>query len=74
MKCPGCVKEGRVSKVFVNGLTRTLLSWMPYYDEDGKYHDHNPNRETRFFRCSNDHEWTTVELPACPTCGKRDPA
>ncbi len=57
MMCPECVKEGKKSCVYIGTSTTTLLAWTPYYDEDGGYHNENPNRITTQYSCSNGHRW-----------------
>lgn len=70
MKCPVCVSEGRRSTVQVGISTATLMSGSTYYDEDGRYHNHDPNYTTTGYSCSNGHEWTgTSDAPKC-WCGK----
>jgi len=66
MKCPGCQLSGDTSKVYINGTTKTLMGWRPYYDEDGNYHSHDPNRATTGYSCSNGHEWSITSTPSCP--------
>lgn len=66
MKCPECEKLGIKSTVRHNGGLTTLVSYFPYYDEDGEYHDHDPNRNTFFFECSEGHEFTTYSTHPCP--------
>jgi hypothetical protein len=68
MKCPRCVEEGRTSKVYSEGGRTTLRGYTPYYDEDGVYHSHNPNRITTSYRCSNDHKWRVCGRTSCPSC------
>jgi len=57
MKCPECEKLGLRSKVFVGQATRTLMGYTSYYDEDGKFHNNNPNKTTTSYTCSNGHAW-----------------
>lgn len=66
MKCPECVKEGKTSRVYPKGRQVTLLGYHSYFDEAGVYHDHDPNRVTDFYRCSNGHEYTTKSMVTCP--------
>lgn len=71
MKCEQCVSEGKTSRVYEEGggLT-TLLGWSPYYDEDGKKHEHDPNGTVYSYRCSNGHKWSKVYRRKCPSCGR----
>lgn len=69
MKCPECVETGERSRVYSGGSTSTAMGWQPYYDEDGIYHAHNPNRLTASFTCSNGHEFSHDMLQSCPARG-----
>lgn len=71
MKCPTCVLEGRRSKLHCyGGVSRTLLGGeSPWFDEDGQYHEHDPNIERRTLQCSNGHRWLHTRFPACASCG-----
>jgi len=42
------------------------MGWEPHYDEDGNHHNHNPNKRTNGYKCSNGHEWQTVSKQRCP--------
>lgn len=55
--CPQCKGNDKKSKIFHDGSSRTLMSYEPYWDEDGNYHDNNPNIVTYYYRCSNGHRW-----------------
>ncbi len=68
MKCPKCQKEGKESKVFPHGSSTTLMHSQPFYDEKGKYHDHDPNITTSQYSCSNGHRWTEKNNSIC-WCG-----
>lgn len=66
MKCPECVKEGKKSCVKVGDCETTTMGYLPYYDEEGGYHDHNPNVTTRGFACDRGHSWWAHEYNKCP--------
>lgn len=68
MKCPVCVEQGLKSKLYGGGGSRTLMSWQPYHDEDGTYHNHDPNRGTYHYECSNGHALQMNVLDKCPGC------
>jgi len=55
--CPTCQKESKKSRVYFDGQRTTLMAGYPYWDEEGNYHQNNPNRTTRHFHCSNYHGW-----------------
>jgi hypothetical protein len=66
MKCPLCVEQGLRSTVRSLGATVTLLGHRPWWDEDGVYHSHDPNRHTMEFCCSKEHIWRSVSHLPCP--------
>lgn len=71
--CPECAATGLKSRVFSDDSGwRTLMAGQQrYWDEDGVYHDHDPNDpDTYRFRCSNKHSFT---MPALKECGCRIP-
>lgn len=72
VKCPLCVAAGERSIVQDLGTRMTLLGGQtPWYDEDGDYHDHDPNWRRQSFSCSKGHAWETKFMRPCPTstCG-----
>ena len=46
MKCSECITEGKKSQVNPGWSTVTAMYCAPYYDEDGKYHNHDRNTTT----------------------------
>lgn len=71
MKCPECVSSGQRSKLYNRGSTSTLMGGgMPYYDEEGEYHAHDPNKVTTGWECSNGHSFFETHMRPCPnrTC------
>ena len=68
MKCPQCQEENKQSRVYPGASSTTLAYYPPYYDEDGKLHDHDNNIITTDCRCSNEHEWTEKSNGSC-WCG-----
>lgn len=70
IRCKKCAEEGEKSSVYPGLATSTLLFSAPYYDEDGRLHDHDYNTHTRSFSCSRGHSWEESEKGRpCPTCG-----
>lgn len=65
MKCKHCELEGKQSNVFDMGSSTTLLSYTPFYDAEGQYHNHNPNRITHGYMCSNQHRRTEQSIEPC---------
>jgi len=69
MKCEKCVEAGDKSRVNAHGGTSTLMSYTPYYDEDGVFHNHDGNRRTSHYSCSNGHHWMAIGKKECPAEG-----
>lgn len=69
MKCPECEKEGQRSTVFSGGGTVTLMSYTPFWDEDGVYHVHDPNTHGTNLSCSRGHKWSLRRLAPCGAPG-----
>jgi hypothetical protein len=44
------------------------MGYQPYYDEEGKFHRHDPNWHSSSFRCSRGHEWTRSWKAGCGAC------
>lgn len=55
MICQRCKDEGKKSKVYSLGVSRTLMSFSPYWDENDVFHSHDPNSVREGFKCSNGH-------------------
>lgn len=75
-KCPLCVEEGERSRLYPGpGMTTAGAVPEPYYDENGRYHNHDPNHTTRSFRCSREHRFTASLVHSCKSCsyGHEDP-
>ena len=68
MICSECLELGLKSKVYVGCGSTTLAYSEPFYDEDGRYHNHNPNITTTEYSCSNGHKWTESSNYRC-WCG-----
>jgi len=69
MKCPKCIEQGKKSKVFGGDYgMKTLAYYAPYYDEEGKHHNHDGNTTTSNYTCSNNHSWTEKSSGSC-WCG-----
>ena len=65
MKCPECVKNNQKSTMSVGASMTTLMYSAPFYDEEGRYHSHNPNTTTTEYSCSNGHRWSESVKPKC---------
>ena len=68
MICPECKRQGLKSRVYVGTSSVTLMYSAPFYDEEGKYHDHDPNTRTTSYSCSNGHKWVESSCGSC-WCG-----
>lgn len=68
MICPQCIKEGTTSTVVNEGTMTTLMGYIDWYDEQGKYHDHDDNTRTSYCKCSNGHEFEYRQENSC-WCG-----
>ena len=68
VKCPVCFKEDKKSQVFPGSISRTAMYCQPFYDEDGRFHQHDSNLTTSEMSCSNGHKWTDKTNSSC-WCG-----
>ena len=68
MKCSQCIEEGKKSFVYVGPALMTAIYSPLYYDEDGRYHFHDPNVKTQELTCSNGHVWVEKSGDSC-WCG-----
>lgn len=55
--CPECQKKGLKSSAVPGECFRTLMWCPPFYDEDGRLHNHDINTYTQDYSCSNGHSW-----------------
>jgi hypothetical protein len=69
MKCPECEKIGNKSKVFIDSSQVTAMGASHYYDEEGKYHIHDPNTRKTRYTCSRRHSWIVKKRNSC-WCGE----
>jgi hypothetical protein len=68
MKCPICKEKDLKSKVYSKGSSTTLMGYSSYYDEEGVYHNHDPNTHTSYYNCSEGHEWIEKYKSKCSSC------
>jgi len=66
--CPHCRKLHTTSASYRISSTVTLFDCPSFYDENGKYHHHDLNKETVTYQCSNNHTWTVDYMGSC-WCG-----
>lgn len=69
MICKECKAAGQKSSVYEPaGWFSTAMGYERYYDEDGKYHVHDPNHSTGTYTCSKGHKWHVTRQKQCPSC------
>ena len=67
MFCPECLKQGLTSTLYTqNGGITTDMCVNTFYDENGKYHYHNPNVTSSEWHCSNGHHGVNSHYHKCP--------
>jgi hypothetical protein len=69
--CPECKKnkkEKKNSQISIQGVSSTFLGNLDFYDNNGKYHRHNPNEYVTYYACSNGHKWAEKYRYSC-WCG-----
>lgn len=66
--CPQCKTQGQTSRVYIGSAISTLAYSQPFYDESGKWHNHDPNIVKYSYSCSNGHKWESKESSKC-WCG-----
>ena len=66
MKCPFCIELKKRSKVYPHGGFRTAMSSHEFYDEDGVLHEHDRNKNTLGYNCSEGHWWRVTLVRPCP--------
>lgn len=64
MNCPKC----NTSKVEFQSEVSWLIPWEPHYDENGSFHEHNPNKHFMDFKCEQGHVFEATYFPTC-ACG-----
>ena len=69
MICQKCQEMGEKSIVYEPyGWFTTAMCGNNFYDEEGKYHVHDPNTSTGTYSCSKGHEWSITRRTSCPSC------
>lgn len=71
MICQECKTLELKSNVYELFNYTTLVGYIPFCDEVGKYHHHDRNKTTTNYKCSNDHKWTITGVNKC-WCGWPD--
>lgn len=65
MICPECAINDTKSTVHGGGCTSTCMGYDTFYDEDGRYHRHDPNTVSTSYQCSQGHKWTEARKSKC---------
>ena len=68
MICKQCQSQGLKSRVYPGPGMSTAMYCPAFYDEDGRYHNHDLNTHSTHFKCSNGHEWNENSVNTC-WCG-----
>jgi len=68
MKCPTCEADGLKSQVRAQGTSYTLAMVDVFWDDNGRWHKHDPNKYSQSFYCSKGHSWYKIWYPKCPAC------
>lgn len=68
MICPDCKLAGLKSTVTKGRASRTLAYCPWYFDEEGRRHNHDGNKMTISYECSNGHRFAETTSGAC-WCG-----
>lgn len=63
--CPECQAAGKKSIITCHGGSATAMYAPPFYDKEGRYHQHDPNTYTQNYTCSEGHEWAESSRPKC---------
>jgi len=66
--CPKCKEFGQKSTVSGGYGTSTAMYCQPYYDEDGKYHNHDSNSKSFQYSCSKGHLLFVSPSNRCSNC------
>jgi len=66
MICVLCRNENKKSRVYVMDVQYDSKEAQDrFFDEDGKWHVHDPNPTNTTYHCTNNHEWTEVKYAKC---------
>lgn len=70
MKCAICEAEGKTSRLNISpSPTRKYLGEkQTYWEEDGTYHSHSPDRVAVKLWCSEGHKGIIISGVPCPGC------
>ncbi len=73
MRCERCENTGTKHKVYRNDINNSYtnseeIDSSTFWDEDDKYHNHNPGSYTAGYTCSNGHKFLEAKYGHC-WCG-----
>lgn len=68
MKCKQCEVEAKTSVIYRGLAVSTLMAGQEFYDEEGRWHNHDPNITTQSYRCSQGHSWSEDRRSKCRAC------
>ncbi len=68
MICQECKKKGLKSCIYPGVGSVTLVYYPPFYDEKGRFHNHDGNLRTTYYECSRGHKWMDKTIGSC-WCG-----
>lgn len=68
-RCSCCKVVGLRSRVEVGMCQTTAMAWTPYYNDDGRLHDHDPNITECEWRCCNGHRGLLLDRKTPCWCG-----
>jgi len=67
--CPVCKAKGWTSVVREKGSSAVMGPVDKYYDEEGKYHYHDPSYIKQEYECDQRHKWEQIESASKCWCG-----
>lgn len=68
MICPKCKELEQKSQIHGGNGFSTAMYCPSYYDEDGKYHNHDSNSRSYEYRCSMGHQIFVSPSNRCSSC------
>jgi hypothetical protein len=64
--CPICQRLDKKSQVKAGPGSTTLIGYTPYWDEGGRFHDHDPNLRSTVYHCTLGHGFEIRTQTPCP--------
>lgn len=66
--CQICKQENKKSQIAIATEQDKAIDFLPYYDEEGNMHCHNPNYVYQIYKCTHGHIEEEKYLVPC-WCG-----